>query len=187
MKGFTLIEMIVVVAVLIIMGAILSQIFSNTLRGSNKAQVLSSIKQNGQSALDTMDKTIRQADKVVCVSLTGNEIVTFQSGTYTKFAFVAPTLLINGYIYQDNSNQPLDCSTFSANQQILTDTNLITGVSINTLGGVFNVNNQAGFGDIVTIKFNVSPGLGIASSFNNQIDPITFQTTVSLRGYTEIR
>mgnify|MGYP001608510307 CR=1 FL=1 len=69
----------------------------------------------------------------------------------------------------------------------LTDTNLITGVSINTLGGVFNVNNQAGFGDIVTIKFNVSPGLGIASSFNNQIDPITFQTTVSLRGYTEIR
>ena len=47
MKGFTLIEMIVVVAVLIIMGAILSQIFSNTLRGSNKAQVLSSIKQNG--------------------------------------------------------------------------------------------------------------------------------------------
>lgn len=186
MKGFTLLEMIVVMAVLIIMVAVLSQIFSNTLRGTNKAQVLASIKQNGQSVLEVIDKTIRQADKVICYS--PSAIITFQNGTYTKFAFidsVSTSPLKNGYIYQENSSsQNLNCDrSLFINPQILTDTDLITGVSIDIpSGGGFTVGQ-----DLVSIKFNVSPGLGIVSSFSNQIDPTNFQTTVSLRGYTEIK
>lgn len=185
-KGFTILELVVALGVLILMVAVLFQIFSNTLRGSNKAQVLATIKQNSQSAIDNIDKTIRISEKVICVSADKSQVVTYQNGIYTRFGFSPPTATpqANGFIYQDNIG---NCTSGKDNAaQILTDTNLNTGVSVDAPNG-FTVDSSAGYSDIVTIQFSAGPGLGIAGAFANQIDPVNFQTTVSLRGYTEIR
>lgn len=188
-NGFTLVELVVALAILVIMASVLFQIYSNTLRGSNKAQVLASIKQNSQQAIDLMSKTIKSSVKVICVATDRSQIVTFQNGVYTRFGFFVPDTLTpaNGYIYQDNV---ANCSNIKdTSAQILTDTNLNTGVSIDAtaLSDGFLVNSSAGFSDLVIIKFRANPGLGIASAFTNQIDSVYFQTTVALRGYTEIR
>lgn len=119
-KGFTIIELVVVMAIVAIVGTMLVMIFTSTLRGSNKAQVLSAIKQGGQAVLENMDKTFRSAENVVCPVVTpplttasSTQIVIYSSddnqdtsdntqGIYTRYRFIAPTSSANGLLQRDN-------------------------------------------------------------------------------------
>lgn len=116
--GFTLVEILVTMAIMAIVGTILVTTFTNTLRGSNKSQILAVIKQSGQAVLENMDKTIRGADNVVCPPLpspspsaspairaSSQNLVVEKSGTYTRFRFVDPTSTANGLIQQDNPSK----------------------------------------------------------------------------------
>lgn len=201
-KGFTLVEMLVVIAILSVVGVLILTIFTRTLRGTNKSQIISAIKQNGQSVLEILDKSIRGADHLVCVSSEPNDdtIVLEKEGTYTRFRFVLPqsivaapqSCLVNGCIISDNpvpesdesdprlfinsvcaSSDPMDKSA------VLSDTNSQTGVKV--ISGSFKQDSEAGFKDIVTIKFVLGPGVDAPKAVAGQIDPVTFQTTIQLR------
>lgn len=97
-KGFTLVEMLVVIAILAIAGILVLVIFTQALKGNNKTQVLSSLKKNGQSVLEVMDKTIRNADNVVCPYIsagstsaaTSNSLVVEKGGVYTRYRLGVP-------------------------------------------------------------------------------------------------
>lgn len=203
-NGFTLVEILVTMAIIAIVGTILVVTFTNTLRGSNKSQILAVIKQNGQAVLENMDKTIRNADNVVCPTdaTSGNTLVVVQNGTYTRYRFIAPTPSANGLIQQDNPVKVVDVGTGilqtdttfitdvclptslmprDATQpvQILTDTNLQTGVSVTS--GLFTKNPQSGYKDSVTVSFTLGPGINAPSIVAGQIDPVEFKTTVGLR------
>ncbi|MCL4366051.1 prepilin-type N-terminal cleavage/methylation domain-containing protein [Patescibacteria group bacterium] len=222
--GFTIAEVLVVIAIIAIIGTIMVTTFSNTLRGSNKAQIISAIKQNGQSALENMDKNIRNADNLVCNSSSpscsglGDTVVVVQNGTYTRYRIalssavsgMAPASCIgtgaNGCIIWDNPAKQIDANTNNLETDpvfiqricgstiingigagidpmplanILTDTNQQTGVSV--IGGSFNCSNLAGFKTNVTLNFQLGPGSQAPAATSGQIDPVTFQTTVSLR------
>lgn len=105
-RGFSLIEVLVAIVVLTILGFVVTDILSRTIRGGNKTQLIGVIRQNGQSALDSLDSSIRQADNVVC---TGNweggsgldTLVTTQNGKYTRFHFYLQSGSNNGYIGVD--------------------------------------------------------------------------------------
>ncbi len=193
-KGFTLVEVLVVIGVLSIIGVIVLTIFSRSLRGSNKAQILSSIKQNGQVVLENMDKTFRSADNVVCPSMISPDnriLVVRSSGIYTRYRFVG------SLIQQDHPKKQLDSATgkeetdpafinrvclFSdpmPQATVLTDTNTKTGVLV--LNGLFVRSKPAGFSDQVTVKFDLKPGVGAPAAVAGQIDPVHFETTVQLR------
>lgn len=93
-RGFTLVEVLVVVAVTSIILLFLTQIFFSSLTGNNKAQALALIKQNGQSVLDSLDKSIRNADHIVCPAIpeggstaTSNTLVIVKNGIYTRYRF----------------------------------------------------------------------------------------------------
>lgn len=103
-NGFTLIEMLVVLAILSIFGTLIVTIFSRTLKGGNKSQIISSIKQNGQAVLETMDKTIRNADNVVCLSNDNRTIIVVKNGTYTRYRIGLKT-----DISATPDNYPLSC------------------------------------------------------------------------------
>lgn len=199
-KGFTLVEILVVIAVLSIVGVIVLTIFTQTLRGSNKSQIIGIIKQNGQSVLENMDKTIRGADNVVCPTITTvKTLVVVKNGEYTRFRFFDPIAgSTNGQIQQDFPVQPQppapksDIDLFLANVctdpmgtdsllpvQVLTDTNPKTGVSIEN--GLFTRNRLAGFTDQVTIEFNLKPGVETPQAVAGSIDAVTFRTTIQLR------
>lgn len=189
LRGFTLVEILVVIGITAIVGTILVVIFTNTLRGSNKAQILAVIKQNGQSVLENMDKTIRNAYNVVCpASGSGNTLVVEKNGEYTRYrialsanSYIPLSCYTNGCIVWEKSTTLPSCDPadpmFSAN--ILTDTNAQTGVKINS--GSFYVNRPAGFKAAVTINFILSPGVNASSIITSQIDPVVFQTTIGLR------
>jgi len=199
-NGFTLVEIIVVLAIMAILGLVLTQIFYSTLRGGSKAQVLSVVKQNGQSAVEAMDKTIRSADKVVnlCPSPFGahgasvetgldcttncGAIVILKNKVYTRFLYVPADSsdTNNGYIVMDTLTSPPEClnSTFGSNLSVLTDKDSKTGVSIES--GIFSLNRLAGTEDVVTISFSVKPGSGIQSAYPDIVGT-PFKTAVKLR------
>ncbi len=203
-KGFTLLEILVVIGVLSVIGVIILTIFTRTLRGNNKAQIIGVIKQNGQSVLENMDKTIRGADNVVCV--TSDNLVVVKNGIYTRYRFIPPTTTNNGLIQQDSpvkqfvseieetDSQFVDRICGAAAQVyvspvVLTDTNTQTGVSINcfatnnlpdcTNNPVFKRDKSPGFKDQVTVKFSIKSEASAA--LVGQIDPVNFQTTIQLR------
>lgn len=190
-KGFTLIEIIVVIGILSIIGVIVLTIFSRTLKGNNKAQILSSIKQNGQGALENIDKNIRNADNLVCSS-PSNTTVVVKNGIYTRFRFIISDINNNGSIVTDNPTpQILDTTpqlfvnrvcnpTDPMNSAtILTDTNPQTGVSL--VSGSFSTSKLAGFKDAVTVSFVLASGVKAPSAISGEIDTVTFETTIQLR------
>jgi len=189
-KGFTLAEIVVVMGVITIAGVIITQIFLSSVRGGAKAQIVDAMKQNGQLALDLMDKTIKNSDKVICVeedSLGQSTIVVEKNKVYTRYRFMDGDQNTNGSISQDNPTYPdaievtsLVCAE-SPEPPIyyVTDTNTKTGVSVS--GGVFSRNQQSGFNDVVTIQFNVEPGVATLPSIADSIDPVPFSTSIVLR------
>lgn len=191
-RGFTLVELLVVIAIMGILGIIMVAIFTNTLRGSSKSQVLAVIKQNGQAVLETMDKNIRGADNVVCsVDLPSlPTLVIVKNGLYTRYRYMPPGNTSNGYIAQDFPTQPLnqDIKIFANtvctgpmlfNSQVLTDTNTQTGVSVTSAS--FTQDLQSGSKSSVTVAFVLKPGLAAQTTMAGQIDEVEFQTTIELR------
>lgn len=205
-SGFTLVELLVVMSVLAIAGMLILVIFTNTLKGNNKTQIVGIIKQNGQAVLEVMDKTIRDADRVVCVTYTPPQsIVTVKDGLYTRYRFtpaVVPTS--NGYFTQETFGLPATpppgtnsnffirdfeitlCTDPSVSSQQITDTNLQTGISVDcqgecTFNPIYTRDKSAGYKDRVTIKFAIAPAVGAPPSVAGQIDAVQFQTTVQLR------
>lgn len=198
MKGFTLVEILVTMAIVAIVGTILVTIFTNTLRGSNKSQILAVIKQNGQAVLENMDKTIRDADNVVCInSADRRTLVVVKGGIYTRYRIIPPVdSSINGYIQQDNPVQPATgdssdiklfkdnvCTdpmgTDSSRVDTLTDTNKQSGVSVKN--GGFIKYPQSGFKDSVAVTFTLGPGVEAPAVIAGQIDDVVFRTTIGLR------
>lgn len=188
-KGFTLLEILVVIGVLSVIGVIVVTIFTRTLKGNNRAQLVGAIKQNGQAVLENMSQIIRNADNVVCV--VPDTIVVVQSGQYTRYKFISSTTTANGYIKEDFPTQPTDkdlkvfidglCAPNDtpASPQILTDTNPQTGVSIEN--GLFTKTGQSGSKDAVTVKFDLLPGKTAPAAVVSSLDAVNFQTTIQLR------
>lgn len=199
-KGFTLIEILVVMMVLSIIGVLFLNIITRTLRANNKSQIIGLIKQNGQAVLENIDKTVRDADSVICPVSTSPDtrsLVVKKGGLYTRYRFVPASASINGSIQSDNPIKQLQidtgleetdqtfinrvCQFTDPLQQlvILTDTNPKNGVSVEN--GTFTRNTLAGFKDQVTIKFDLEPGIAAPAAIAGIIDPITFTTTIQLR------
>lgn len=186
-SGFTLGEILVVIAVLATVGVILTQVFINTLRTSNKAQVITIIKQNGQNALEVLDKEIRNAHQVIGICDTDANItfdtimIEDKEGGYKRYKFIMPTASNNGYITQEVITKTTLCpAPLISGYQILTDTNSQKGVSLAATSS-FSQDSRAGFNDSITIDFTLRPAVGAPGFIREQVDPIQFKTTVQLR------
>lgn len=159
-SGFTLVEILVTMAIVAIVGTILVVIFTNTLKGNNKAQLLAVIKQNGQAVLENMDKTIRDADNVVCPgplyrevgAYWGDTLLVVKNGVYTRYriGIAADSNLpnvcrSNGCITQDNPIRQID----TASGQLETDTAFVLRVcnandSFSSANILTDTNSQTG-------------------------------------------
>jgi type II secretory pathway pseudopilin PulG len=71
-NGYTLVELLAVIIILITVGAIISAILTSVLRSSNKSANTESVRRNGNYAITQMSRMISYAQKLEGVSVSGN-------------------------------------------------------------------------------------------------------------------
>lgn len=64
-KGFTLVELVIVVAIFGVLFSVVSSTFFNALRAATKAQATQEVRQNGDSALSRIIHEVKGAERVV--------------------------------------------------------------------------------------------------------------------------
>ncbi|MCL4367050.1 prepilin-type N-terminal cleavage/methylation domain-containing protein [Patescibacteria group bacterium] len=207
--GFTLVEMLVAVAVLGVIMIIISDILLQTLRGENKVQTLNQVKQNGQSVMDKLSLTIRESQQVMCISGDGQTIVVHglssdssTSGLYTKFAYHSPTVSTNGYISREDftdipvhsdtslpySDSELCTSPVSGTLINLSDPNdLKNGVSFvqeSSGANIFTPVSSSGYRDVILIRYAVKEAISAGQVFESSVNSsgVQFETSVMVRG-----
>lgn len=167
-KGFTLIELMVVVVILAIVAILVVNLFFSTLKGATKTTVLNEVKQNGDYAISTMERLVRNAQTITS-SCDGS------SSTAVKI------------LSQDNQETTFDCS--GGMQQIASTSSL--GTVYLTNDKVRLVSETCSFicqkpslgPQILKIGFSLSQAGQESGLRPEEKAQINFKTTVSLRTY----
>ncbi len=172
--GFTLIELMVVVSVLVIAGGIALGTLFSALRGATKSQSVTSVRQNGNSAISQMTKMLRDAKRFEGVSIDGTNYVT--SCAVSGYKAIKITNFDNGI-----TTFKCDTSTISSNSASLLDTSSVTLASCQFTCNQSSVIDTPHIGIIFSLS-NFAP-TGMIPLFENtaSASAVTFQTSVVLR------
>ncbi len=199
-RGFTLFEILVATSLMILIGLIGSGILFGVLKGANKVEITNKIKQNGNFALDLMERKIRNAQAVYAgVDAQGrgipissssgclNNIIIHDPGppaVYARFYLVTEGQE-NGFIAlaEDSSitNLPEPTAT-NVSSKTVTNRDLVTGVSLSPNNACFVATHTQGAPLLITISFTLSQGRQ-APSRNDFTIEVPFSTSVSQRIY----
>lgn len=174
-KGFTLIELLITIAVFSILAVVGTDLFTSFLQGTNKAQVLAEVKQNGQLALEKAERYIRSSTNVV---LSGtNEInLTQRSGGDVTVRFVDGCRPPG--CGGPKTNGKIETVT-SGTTQDLTNTDTVNGIDV--ISATFSVTSSGG-PQIVQIKLTLSQAVS-APSRKDFVAQVDLETTATTRTY----
>lgn len=195
-SGFSLIEVVITLSVLAVVGYFISSILSVGFRENNKSSLIVNAKQNGEVALNFLDQTIRNSEKVICpaqstISPINRITIQTKKGKIIRFKQVSP-VNANSFIQEDfpalpsGSDISLICTKLdsvpNASPISVTDQNPSSGVTVSNLN--FSVVKTSGYNDIVTIAFDMSPAISTPESLKyivGSAGTIHFSTLVELR------
>lgn len=173
--GFTLIELLITIAVFSVLAIVGTDLFTSFLQGTNKAQVVAEVKQNGQLALEKAERLIRSST-VVSPDGTSKLSLTQRSGGDTVIEFVdgcrPPGCL------GPKSNGKIQTVTGSTTQA-LTNTDTKNGVDV--ISATFSVTSTGG-PQIVKIKLTLTQGVE-APSRKDFVAQVDLETTATTRTY----
>jgi len=183
-KGFTLVELLASIIVLVAVGSVIAGIITSSLRGTNKTNVIENIRQNGNYTLAQMSKNIEYAQVFNGFSTDGTSYVTScpfspaptPAPVSTNYNFIKVTPLNSAPITYNCTSLPLPI--FTANGAPLIDANVVSLKSC-SLSCI-----QTGSTDVPIIKIRFT--LGPKNSNNlveNSTPPILFETSVTIRNY----
>lgn len=174
-EGYTLVELVIVMVLILVVGGMIAQILVSTLRGSNKTKANNAVSQNGNYALSIMSDFIINAKSFTSIlpltptpayscagtTITGNSVTiqTFDGGTTTFMC--------------DDVNK-----TISSNSASLLDTSQVSLVP----GSCSFTCTQASVyaPPRIDITFKLQNAYG--NSAENKAD-VTFNTSLSVRNY----
>ncbi len=160
-QGFTLLELLMFVGLvgLILVG--ITQVLGATLAGSGKSQGMQQVKQNGQFAMSTISRLLRQANSVTACAAGQLDFSILESGTTATYRF--------------ETNSSRIRKTYNGVLSWVTDDGVeVTGFNCSL------TSPGSGQPAIANLSFNVSkPGLSVESIIAN----INFKDSISLRNY----
>lgn len=173
-RGFTLIELIVAMAIISGLGIVIAQAFFTTTRSNTKVERLTDVKQNGDYALAVLERLIRNARTLTASCTSGGTQAT------PSIAIVNPDGLTTTF------QCVLDGSVTRVASVSSVGTEYLTGSSV-TLGGTscdtdtlnFYCTSQAQIARSVKVTFQLSQKGTPTDQFEKA--STAFQTSVGLR------
>ena len=184
-KGFTLIELLVVIGILVFVGGMIGSILFSSLRGTNKTNTITIVRQNGEFAITQMAKMIRNARDFNGVSTDGSTLVTDCSKIVAPTpspAYVSITSFDGGSTTFSccgskitSSSASLSSVCTAGNYTELIDTNAVT---LNSCS--FTCTQSTSF-DSPTIGINFSLSAKGTNLPPEKTATIPFQTSIMLR------
>jgi len=66
-NGFSLLEILVVVSIIAVIAGVTSDIFIQIIKSSNKANIVTEIKQNGDSVMNQLERIIRNSEEITAI------------------------------------------------------------------------------------------------------------------------
>lgn len=170
-NGFTLVELLVVTALILIIIGATSQLFFGALRGATKTTITNETRQNGDYALTVMERMIRNAQTI-------NNMTTYCDGSSQS------SISIEG---QDGETTVFACPTdplaayISSNSGQLTSSKV--AVDTHPSGCSFSCTKTTSGPAVVNISFSIhqlvpSPNVTLEPEEKNNID---YETTVVVR------
>ena len=192
-SGFTLVEVLVVVALLGVFAVVATDTFTNILRAQNKARVVSELEQAGNYALSIMEQQIRDAEEVLCcggtcpsgmnnsgvgIRLDGEEVCFCPWTLWSAEEGTWKTICrhVGGDCSQDGGTS-CGGGTMGTDYTYLTDTDPVTGVDVTETEFACDAEGKR-----VRIKLVLRPAPGSPSRQDFRTSPITLETTVVVRG-----
>jgi len=189
-KGFTLVELLASVVVLVAVGSVIAGIISSSLRGANKTNTIENIRQNGNYALNQMSKDIKYAQPFdgKNTGLSNNDGVTYDtscifslnptptpSTPYSVITVKSANNIVTKY--NCSGSTTLD-SILTANEAPLIDTNSVSLISCS----LSCIQNKPTDIPIIKVSFSIGPKTanGLVENSN---PPIVFETSVVMRNY----
>lgn len=162
-KGFSLIELVVVLALLGGLAVATSRIFFSQIRGAEKAQRLLQLRQSGDQAMLTMKKKIRNGREITSVCPGSGEEIEFTSRDPTVTGFASPAVISTKF----------SCGRPISMKEGDNPSTSLTPEALEVSSCSFECEQATGSPPKVTIEFTL----------DNGEDELQFKSTVSLRNY----
>lgn len=164
-RGYTMVELLTVLGILSVIGSMVISIVFITLSGAKKSEKVEILRQNGDTTLSQIIRSIRYAKSLdvpaSCVPSTNVSSITITS-------------------LADNQQTTFACggNTISSNSASFLNTNIVK-----TTACSFTC-SQATIADppVITVQFTLSPVS--SGSFSETQASIPFQSSVTLRNYS---
>lgn len=115
-KGYTLIELLAVMIVMAAVGLIVATILVSSLRGTNKTNIINTVRENGNYTIQQMSKMIEFAQSFQGASTDGSTYSSVCSNPAVKYNYIKITSFDNGQtVFACNmSSNPKTISSNSA-------------------------------------------------------------------------
>ena len=184
-KGFTLVELLASIIVLVAVGSVIAGIITSYLRGTNKTNVIENIRQSGNYTLAQMSKNIEYAQVFNGLSTDGITYITScpfslaptPAPVSTNYNFIKVTPLNSSSITYNCIPIPTPV-VFTANGTPLIDTNVVSLVSCS----IACIQTKSTDVPIIKIRFTLGPK-NLNNLVENSNPPITFETSVTIRNF----
>jgi len=172
-NGFTLVELLVSIGLVLIIGTIGTSVIASILRSYNKAHIINEIEQNGNYVISLMENQIRNA---ASVSPTSGDVllltVTPQNGDPYDFEIDTE---ITGTGASDS------IGVVKRGTEIITNDNLTNGVDVVISGTPADASHFSVDGNKVQIVLKLQQAPNAPGRVDYQAET-TLQTTVVVRG-----
>ncbi len=189
-RGFTLVELLVGLGLLALTTGSALLFLTSVFRGSNQAAVITEVKQNGQSVLDSLERQIRDASDArqmqgaeLPLGAVNGAVLTLPGVNRTLYAVCfATTPAANGWIGLANM-QTGAAPSLSDYKSLTNNANLIEGVDVSVCSfSVVMASAGSSSPAIVSLNFTINQGI-LAPSRRDFLSNAQFRTTISLRRY----
>ena len=180
-KGFTIIELLVVITIFVLIGVIGINFFASILSGSGKTAIINEVKQNGSYSLNLIERFLRNADKVT----DDTDTLCQNNGSDDNITILNPDGGKTTFMFATDASNNLRIASISGGLLSPTTTLYLTNndVVVNNTAGTyyFICTRSSGRSDKIEMIFTLEQKSPTAGLPVDKKAVINFRTSVLLR------